>query len=415
MNAPRPFSVMTKPIGPRCNIDCTYCYYLEKEKLFPQEKKFRMSDEVLETYIRQTIETSVEGGMREVPFAWQGGEPTMLGVDFFRRVVALQNKYLPQGVRVANAFQTNGILLDDDWGRFFKDNGFLVGISIDGPDKVHNRYRVDRQERATFDKVMAGLEVLQKHAVDYNALTTVHRANGGKGKEVYRFLKGLGITFMQFIPIAERNSAAGGGLAGAPQVDMDPGNKVTDWSVSPKAYGKFLCDIFELWFKQDIGTIFVQHFDTMLALWMGQPSPLCVFAETCGNGLALEHSGNLYSCDHYVYDDFLLGNITETPMREMVWSDRQMQFGRDKQAALTGQCQACSFRFACNGGCPKHRFALSKSGEEGHDYFCESHTMFFRQCGKRIGDMAQLVRMGRPAWQASPQMLRNPPKNQTLP
>ncbi len=410
MTIPRPFSVMTKPIGPRCNIDCKYCYYLEKENLFPDEKKFRMSDDVLESYIRQLIETSVEAGMREVPFAWQGGEPTMLGIDFFKKVVALQKQHTPTGIKVNNAFQTNGLLLNDDWGQFLHDNGFLIGISIDGPKKIHGRYRIDRAGRPTFDKVMKGLEVLQRNSVEHNALTTVHRANGGKGKEVYKFLNGLGIDFMQFIPIAERSSPEGG-LASAPQVDMDPGNTVTDWSVSPKAYGKFLCDIFDTWFKADIGEVYVQYFDVQLGIWLGQPSGLCIFAETCGNGLALEHDGSLYSCDHYVYPEFKLGNITETPMREMLWTDRQAEFGNDKRDGLTEQCKACSFRFACNGGCPKQRFAANNRGEPNHNYFCESYTMFFRHCGDRMQAMANALRANQPAWSASPMMVKRRQKD----
>lgn len=396
---PTPFNIMTKPIGPRCNIDCTYCYYLEKEKLFPSEKKFRMSDEVLESYIRQTIETSLEAGMPEVHFAWQGGEPTMLGVDYFRKIVALQQKYLPDGVPCSNAFQTNGMLLDDTWGSFLKDNRFLVGLSIDGPKKIHDRYRIDRAGRPTFDAVMRGLDVLQRHGVEHNALTTVHRANGGKGREIYKFLKGAGFDYIQFIPIAERS--AGDGLASAPQVDMDPGNTVTEWSVAPRAYGKFLCDVFDTWFKADIGKVFVQYFDTQVGLWLNGQSSLCVYAETCGNGLALEHDGSLYSCDHYVYPEYRLGKITETPLRDMLWTERQQQFGRDKKETLTKQCQSCSFRFACNGGCPKQRFATSKDGEAGHNYFCESYTMFLRHAGPRIKTMVDLIARGRPASEAA--------------
>ncbi len=398
---PQPFNIMTKPIGPRCNLDCKYCYYLEKEKLFPAEKKFKMPDDVLEAYIRQTIESSLETGMPEINFAWQGGEPTMLGVDYFRNVVALQKKYAPANVKVTNAFQTNGTLLDDEWGIFFHENEFLVGLSIDGPKKIHNRYRIDRAGRPTFDAVMRGLEILQRCDVEHNVLTTVHRANSGKGKEIYRFLKGFGIDFIQFIPIAERS--AGENLARAPQVDMDPGNSITPWSVAPRAYGKFLCDVFDTWFKSDIGKIFVQFFDVQLGLWMGQQSGLCVFAETCGSGLAIEHDGSLYSCDHYVYPEFNLGNIAKTPLREMLWTDRQQEFGRNKQTSLTDQCQTCQYRFACNGGCPKQRFAISGTGEAGHNYFCESYRMFFRHAGKRLQEMSQLVARGKPAADASGQ------------
>lgn len=399
MSTPTPFSIMSKPIGPRCNIDCTYCYYLEKEKLFPKEKKFRMTPDVLESYIRQLIETSVEAGMQEIPFAWQGGEPTMLGVDYFRQIVSLQKQYAPEGVKITNALQTNGVLLNDEWGGFLRDEGFLVGISIDGPKKVHDRYRRDRAGRPTFDAVMRGLEVLQRNEVEHNALTTVHRANGGKGREIYRFLKGLGIDFMQFIPIAERSRD--GELAAAPQVDQDPGNAVTAWSVSPRVYGKFLCDVFDTWFARDIGKVFVQFFDVQLGLWMGRHSSLCIFAETCGNALAIEHDGSLYSCDHYVYPEYRLGKITETPMRDLIWTERQREFGHDKASKLTRQCNSCSYRFACNGGCPKQRFAMAKDGEDGHNYFCESYTMFFRHAGPRLQDMARLVAVGRPASDAA--------------
>ncbi len=248
MTAPKPFNIMSKPIGPRCNIDCSYCYYLEKEKQFPDEKKFRMSDAVLETYVRELIMASEAARMPETTFAWQGGEPTMLGVDFFERAVALQKQYAPAGMKITNAFQTNGILLDEAWGHFLHDNGFLVGISIDGPKQVHDRYRLDRAGRPTFDRVMKGLEVLQEYKIEHNALTVVHRANSGKGKEIYRFLKGLGIEFMQFIPIVERSAL--GNLGKAPQIDMNPELAVTPWSASPKAYGKFLCEIFDIWFKR---------------------------------------------------------------------------------------------------------------------------------------------------------------------
>jgi len=392
---PLPFSIMTKPIGPRCNIDCTYCYYLEKEKLYPDEKKFRMSEAVLERYISQTIAAALESGMGEVHFAWQGGEPTMLGVAYFRKIVALQKKHLPAGLALVNALQTNGILLDDAWGDFLAENGFLVGLSLDGPKAVHDRYRVDRAGRPTFDAVMRGLEVLQRFDVAHNALTTVHRANGGKGREIYRFLKACGFDHIQFIPIVERSTGAG--LAGAPQQGTPPDTRVTEWSVAARAYGKFLCDVFDLWVKADVGRVSVQFFDVQLGLWMGRPSGLCVFAKTCGKSLALEHDGSLYACDHYVYPDYRLGALGETPLREMLWSERQVAFGQDKEASLTAQCRACAFRFACNGGCPKHRFARSKTGEAGHNYFCESYTAFFKHAGPRLEKLAWQLANGIPA------------------
>lgn len=389
MAEPAPFNIMTKPIGPRCNIACKYCYYLDKENFFPTEKKFRMSAEVLENYVRQMIAASIEAGMNEAHFAWQGGEPTMLGVDYFRDIVALQKKHAPQGIRISNAIQTNGMLLDSEWAAFLAAEGFLVGISVDGPKKIHDRYRVDRAGRPTFDAVMRGLNHLRAAGAQYNILTTVHRANAGKGKEIYRFLRGLGSTFIQFIPVVERRSAAGP-LAAAPQVDGELCNTVTEWSVSPRAYGKFLCDVFDIWYRQDLGRVFIQIFETQVGLWSGYPSSLCVFAETCGNGLALEHNGDLYICDHFVYPEFRLGNIAETPLREMVWSDKARGFGQGKRDELTAQCRACDYRFACNGGCPKHRILTSRDGEMGHNYFCESYTMFFRYAGKR------LMQLGRP-------------------
>ncbi|TMV91879.1 anaerobic sulfatase maturase [Thioclava sp. BHET1] len=388
MTAPRPFTVMTKPMGPRCNIDCKYCYYLEKEQLYPQEKKFRMSDAVLETYVRDLIAASVKAGQREVQFAWQGGEPTLFGLPFFERVVALQRHYCPVGVTCANALQTNGILLDADWAEFFARENFLIGISIDGPRTIHDRHRRDRANRGTFDAVMRGLDALRAAGAQYNILCTVHRANSGKGKEIYRFLRSLGTQHIQFIPIVERHGE-GGQLAQAPQVDDDPSHIVTEWSVSPRAYGKFLCDVFDIWFRQDLGQVFVQFFENQVGLWRGLPASLCIFAETCGNGLAMEHNGDLYACDHYVYPTFRLGNITQEDIGTLAWSEAARDFGAAKRDTLTAQCRRCEYRFACNGGCPKHRILRSRDGEPGQNYFCESYTLFFRHAGPRLQALAQ--------------------------
>jgi len=383
MAAPRPFSVMTKPMGPRCNIACSYCYYLEKERLYPDEKKFRMSDAVLEAHVRGMIEAAVRIGQREVQFAWQGGEPTMTGLDFFRRVLALQARYRPAGLRVTNAFQTNGTLLDDEWAGFLAANRFLVGISIDGPRGIHDRYRRDRAGRPTFDAAMAGLGALRRAGAEFNILCTVHRANAGKGKEIYRFLRTLGTQHLQFIPIVERRAPAGG-LAPAPQLDDDPASLVTEWSVAPRAYGKFLCEVFDLWFRQDVGRVFVQFFENQVGMWRGFPASLCVFSETCGNALALEHNGDVYPCDHFVYPEFRLGNIMEQDIAGIAGSAAAARFGADKRDRLTARCRRCEYRFACNGGCPKHRFAPSREGEAGHNYFCESNMMFFRHAAGRL-------------------------------
>jgi uncharacterized protein len=396
MTPNRPFQVMTKPNGPRCNLDCTYCYYLEKERLYPDTKKFRMPDDVLETYIRGYIAAQAATGAPEIWFSWQGGEPTLLGVDFFRRAVALQQQYAPAGKTVRNALQTNGTLLDAEWAAFLKANAFLVGLSIDGPRDLHDRYRVDRAERPTFDKVMAAVELMRTHEVEFNALTVVHRLNARKPREVYRFLKDIGIEFMQFIPIVER-AGDGGMLAGAPQQDMVGDAKVTPWSVLPGDYGTFLCRIFDEWVKDDVGRIFVQFFDVQLGLWAGGPSSLCWFAETCGLGLAMEHNGDLYSCDHYVYPEYLLGNIMQTPVEVLASLPVQDKFGADKRDTLPRQCRACEYRFACNGGCPKHRFLRTADGEAGLNYFCESYLRFFKHAGPHLQSMAALLHRGRPA------------------
>lgn len=390
MNAPHPFHVMTKPIGPRCNIDCSYCYYLEKEKLYPAEKKFQMQDEVLEAYVKGLIEAGMKAGLSTITFAWQGGEPTILGLVFFQRAVALQKRYAPRGVRIENSLQTNGILINDEWAEFFAREEFLVGISIDGPKHVHDRYRRDRAGRGTFDAVMRGLDALKRAGVEFNILTTVHRANAAKGKDIYRFLRGLGTAHLQFIPIVERRGE-GGELAKAPQVDDDPANVVTEWSVAPRAYGKFLCDVFDQWHRHDIGRVFVQFFENQVGLWSGHPASLCVFAETCGAGLAMEHNGDLYACDHFVYPEYRLGNIMERDIGDMAWSREAEAFGNAKRDSLTAQCRACEYRRFCNGGCPKHRILRSKDGEPGHNYFCESYTMFFRHAGPRLRDIALRV------------------------
>lgn len=356
-----------------------------------------MSWDILECFISDYISSQMIAGCREINFTWQGGEPTMLGVDYFRNVVALQQKHCPAGVSVNNSIQTNGTLLDPEWVTFLKDNDFLVGISIDGPKNIHDRYRRDRAGRPTFDVVMRGLELLQSHDVQYNVLTVVHRNNALKPKDVYNFLRRNGVEFIQFIPIVERLTV-GGGLASAPDTDTPEGNlRLTKWSVSPKAYGKFLCDVFDLWAKKDVGQIYIQLFDVQLGLRMGMPSSLCTFAKECGPALALEHNGEVFACDHYVYPEYRLGQIPDASLAEMANSEAQLEFGRVKQTSLVRQCRECKYRFACNGGCPKHRFARAKDGEYGLNYLCEAHLQFFRHAGPKLSEMAELLRLGRPA------------------
>ncbi|MGH7214925.1 MAG: anaerobic sulfatase maturase [Tepidisphaeraceae bacterium] len=407
---------MTKPIGAICNLDCKYCFYLEKEDLYPDTGSFRMSDEVLDAYVRQYIESQ---DVPEISFAWQGGEPTLMGVNFFRKVVDLQRRHAG-GKRVVNALQTNGTLLDDEWGRFLHDNGFLIGLSVDGPRQVHDKYRVDKSGKGTFDGVMRGLDVLQKHEVEYNTLTVVSRANAHRPLDVYRFLKSIGSRFHQFIPLVERAGEGGSGFAGPPSPEHSDGNHspVTPWSVEPLAYGQFLRAIFDEWVRHDVGRIFVQLFEVQLGIWMGRPAGLCVFAEQCGRAMALEHNGDLYACDHYVYPEYKLGNVTRTPLHELVESPRQIKFGADKLDTLPQYCRSCDVRFACNGECPKHRFITTPDGQPGLNYLCAGYKLFFHHVDPYMRAMAQLIASGRHPTEimgrlARPDPLENRPTRST--
>jgi uncharacterized protein len=395
---PLPFHVMAKPVGPQCNLDCTYCYYLEKQRLYPQERKFRMEDAVLERFIRDYIASQDAAGAPEIWFTWQGGEPTMLGIDYFARIVALQEKYRPARKPIRNAIQTNGTLLTEKWARFLHRHGFLVGLSIDGPPSVHDENRRGRRGEPTSGRVAAALDLLSAHQVEFNVLTVVSSANVRHPLELYRFLRDLGVAFMQFIPVVERIDERGR-LAAPPQdITDDSALRVAPWSVRPEDYGEFLCVIFDEWVRRDVGRAFVQFFDLQLGLWAGAPSTLCVFAETCGQGLALEHNGDLYACDHYVYPEYRLGNIVEQPVGRLAASERQRRFGDDKSRNLPRCCRECRYRFACNGGCPKHRFLPAPDGGEATlNYFCASNRRFFEHAGPILEVMAQLVRRRLPA------------------
>lgn len=388
-----PFHLMAKPTGPICNLDCKYCFYLEKENLYPGTGKWAMTDEVLENYIRQYIETNPTNS---VEFVWQGGEPTLLGVPFFRNVVTLQQKH-SRGKAIRNALQTNGILLNDEWGRFLRENSFLVGISIDGPRELHDFYRVDKGGAPTFDRVMRGISKLKEHEVEFNTLTVVNRKNSAYPLEVYNFLKQIGSGFMQFIPIVERRTSASTpeGLV-LIQPSFHGPAEVTDWSVEPLAYGRFLARIFDQWVREDVGRYFVQHFDVALENWLGMDASLCVFRRNCGSALALEHTGDLYSCDHFVYPEYKLGNILQQKMAEMVASPQQLQFGHDKSATLPRMCRQCNVRFACHGECPKHRFLKTPDGEPGLNYLCAGYKYFFEHIDPFMQFMAEELSAGRP-------------------
>lgn len=379
------FHVLAKPIGPICNLDCKYCFYLEKESLYPQVEKWAMREEVLDSYIRQYIEAHESA---VVNFAWQGGEPTLLGVDYFRKLVQIQKKYA-NGKQIQNAFQTNGVLLNDDWAALFKENGFLIGLSVDGPRHLHDTYRVDKGGQPTFDKVMRGMEALKRNGVEFNTLTTVHAGNADHPLEVYRFLKANGSGYMQFIPIVERiaHQVTADGLQ-LISPDFSGAARVAPWSVEPRQFGRFLSAIFDEWVRNDVGRTFVQLFDVSLETWCGFEASLCVFRKKCGAALAIEHSGDLYSCDHFVYPQNRLGNIMESPMAELAGSAQQREFGDAKESTLPKYCRECDVRFACNGECPKHRFLTTPDGEAGLNYLCAGYKMFFRHVDPYMRFMA---------------------------
>ncbi|MFZ5826537.1 MAG: anaerobic sulfatase maturase [Bacillota bacterium] len=370
-----PFHVMAKPIGPICNIDCEYCYYLEKESLYPKGENFKMTEPALESYIRQFIANSP--GPR-VDFAWQGGEPTLMGLDFFQRVVALQKKHLPAGWSCTNAIQTNGTLLNDDWCRFFKEESFLVGLSVDGPAHLHDFYRKDKGGKPTHERVMRGLRLLQQHGVDFNILCVVNQANAAHPLDVYRFFKSVGVNWIQFIPIVEREGEAG----------------VTDRSVSAAAYGEFLAAIFDEWVRHDVGKVFVQIFEECFTVWAGLPATLCIFAETCGRAMAMEHNGDVYACDHFVEPGYHRGNLHLIPLSEIVDSPEQLQFGLDKRDTLPAYCRTCEVRFMCNGGCPKDRFITTPDGEPGLNYLCAGFKRFFTHVDPYLRRMVALWQRG---------------------
>lgn len=384
-NAPPAFHLLAKPTGAICNLDCQYCFFLSKEQLYPGSK-FRMADDLLETYIQQLLEAHQTP---EVTIAWQGGEPTLMGLEFFQRSIELVDKHKKPGQQVSHTLQTNGTRLDDDWGQFFKQHHFLIGLSVDGPQPLHDTYRVDKRGRGSFEQVMQGWKTLKKHEVDFNILCTVNAANGDHPLEVYRFFRDeLGAEFIQFIPIIERVNEDGSTL-------IQSGNQVTDRSVKPEQFGGFLNSVFDEWVRRDVGKVFIQHFDAALANWVGVQPGVCIFSKTCGNALALEHNGDLYSCDHFVEPDYKLGNIQETHMIEMIASEQQRQFGQAKFDTLPQYCRTCEVRFACNGGCPKNRFIETPDGEPGLNYLCAGYKAFFTHIDKPMRMMAQLLRQGR--------------------
>ena len=372
---------MAKPTGAQCNMECDYCFFLKKDRLYP-DSNFRMSDEMMEAYIRQTIE-----GHRvpEVTISWQGGEPTLMGLDFYRRSVEVEKKYIKPGIRIENTLQTNGVLIDEEWCKFFHENNFLIGLSLDGPRHLHDAYRHDKRGKSVFNKVVRAVRLMQKHDVEFNILCTVNAINSQHPLDVYRFFRDeLEAHYLQFIPIVERDNATGN----------QEGTQVTDRTVDPEQYGRFLIAIFDEWVRRNVGIMFVQFFDGVLASYVRGHSILCILTPICGEGVALEHNGDLYSCDHFVEPRNLLGNIIQTSLPELVASDAQRSFGRAKSNSLPKYCRECKFLFTCHGECPKNRVLVTPDGEPGLNWLCAGLKTFFEHVDSPMQIMADLLRRG---------------------
>ncbi len=391
--------VVAKPIGPVCNLNCEYCFYLEKQALFGPGEQYRMSDEVLAAFIANYISSQPTP---VVEFVWQGGEPTLLGIDFFRKVIELQRPFAGTKT-ITNSIQTNGTLLTDEWCAFLRNHDFMVGISLDGPREVHNRYRRDRKGRGTFDKVMKGLRLLQKHNVEYNVLACVARETARYPLEVYRFLKGEGVEFIQFTPVVERMPDAcsrrhGLRLAGPAALDKKKQEtEVTPWSVIPGDYGDFLIAVYEEWVRHDVGKTFVMNFEWALNAWIGNPSPVCIHAKQCGRSVVLEHNGDVYACDHCVYPEQRLGSVVHDSLAAMASKSRQSGFGVTKETALPHWCRECEVLAACRGGCSKQRFEVTPYNEPGLHYLCSGYRKFFLHIRKYLRAMTQLLENALPA------------------
>ena len=394
------FHILAKPAGATCNLGCQYCFFLSKENLYPRESPL-MDDATLDSHLRQLF-ASTPGP--EVQVAWQGGEPMLRGLDFYRRSVELAEKYRQPQQRVLHTMQTNGTLVDDAWAAFFKQHGYLVGLSVDGPRPMHDAYRVGKQGEGSFDAVIRGWHLLRKHDVATNILCTVHRANADHPLEVYRFFRDeLGAEYIQMIPIVERATpetiaAANEGWGGTRGRDRplykQEGNLVTERTVDAAKFGQFLIAIFDEWVKRDVGKVYVITFDIALGSWMGQHN-LCIVSPTCGNALALEHNGDVYSCDHYVEPDHRLGNIKETPLQTLVSSEQQRRFGQNKFDTLPRYCKECPVLFACYGECPRNRFIRTPDGEAGLNYLCAGYKAFFTHIDPAMKTMAGLIKQGR--------------------
>ena len=384
-NERRGFTSMVKPVGSLCNMRCKYCYYLDKAALYDYRQP-QMDEALLENYIRANIEGN---NSPVIAFAWHGGEPLLAGKEFFRKAVALQQRYA-EGRTVENSIQTNGLLVDDEWCAIFRDNNFLVGVPIDGPESIHDAHRVDAGGNPTFARVMKGIERLYRNRVEYNTLTTINIHSEGRGAEVYNFLRQISV-FMQFLPVAELL------CDGRVQSPENQGADIAPWSVSAKGFGQFMCDIFDVWVKNDVGRRYVQLFDATLALMVGVQPSVCSLCETCGSGLTVEHNGDVYCCDHFVYPEYKIGNIHTDRLADLAYCDRQFEFGVAKRALLPRECRHCKFYNLCHGECPKHRFICDNTGEYGKNYLCDGYRMFYEHTAADMERMKQLILDGKPA------------------
>ena len=385
ITGPQAFNIMIKPVGSLCNLRCRYCYYLDKADIYGG-KEPRMTYEMLETFIREYIAAN---DVPEVLFNWHGGEPLLMGLDFYRKAIQLQEKYA-SGKRIRNALQTNATLVTAEWAAFFRENGFLIGVSLDGPKDVHDCYRAGKGGGSTSERVVKGIAELYKAGVDYNIMATVNRKSEGRGLEIYQFLKGAGTRFIQFMPVLEHVKD---GRIVSPD---EEGSHIAPWSVSAEGFGRFLCDIFDYWVRHDVGSVFINQFDSTLAMWCGEQPGTCTFAQTCGGNSVIEHNGDLYPCDHFVYEDYRIGNVLETDLRTLMASEKQIRFGIDKRNGLPKKCVTCRWYFACHGECPKHRFNRTDSGEPGLNALCDGYSMFFSHVAPYMERMKQLLSEGRP-------------------
>lgn len=387
----KPLYVMLKPVGAHCNLACKYCYYLEKNKLYPTAQRHLMSDEMLEQFTREYIEAQT---MNQVLFTWHGGEPLLRSIDFYRKALSLQQKYAG-GRRIDNVIQTNGTLLTDEWCEFFAQNHWLVGISIDGPQPDHDHYRLTAAGKPSWKKVIQGIKLLKKHGVEWNAMAVVNAYNANHPLEFYRFFKENGCQFLQFTPIVERLTRHEDGRTLASLADKDE-ISLSEASVAPEQWGYFLCAIFDEWVRKDVGKIFVEIFDCTLANWMGISPGICAYSKECGHAGVMEHNGDVYSCDHFVFPEYKLGNIRDHSLIDMLYGEQQQEFSRLKHSSLPRQCKECDMEFACHGECPKNRFMKDKYGDSGLNYLCPGYYHYYQHVAPYMDYMKQELMAQRP-------------------